>query len=149
MSNSKICIPLSVPEEQKTYFKKRYKDATKDSGKFFIFAADQKMEHLNADFYGNGISAESAHPEHIFKIAQQGNVGALATHLGMINRYGAEYSGLNYIVKINGKTNLVQQDVADPCSLSLCDVGDVADLAVRSKLNILGVGYTIYLGSES
>ena len=36
---------------QKTYFK-NYMKLTRESGKLMLFAGDQKVEHLNDDFYG-------------------------------------------------------------------------------------------------
>jgi fructose-bisphosphate aldolase/6-deoxy-5-ketofructose 1-phosphate synthase len=116
--------------------------------KLFLFAADQKIEHLNKDFYGNGIPDECADPEHLFKIASQGKVGAFATQLGLISKYGQDYKDINYIVKLNSKTNLVSTEQMEPISLSLNFVSDVVDFKKRSNLKIVGVGYTIYLGSE-
>ena len=36
-----------------------------------LFACDQKVEHLNKDFYGEGIDIADAEPEHLFKIGDQ------------------------------------------------------------------------------
>ncbi|MCK4517302.1 hypothetical protein KAT92_00870 [Candidatus Babeliales bacterium] len=121
--------------------------------KLFLFAGDQKIEHLNQDFYGKGIPDECADPEHLFKIASKGRVGVFATHLGLIEHYGPDYPEINYLVKLNGKTNLVPTKQKDPISLLLHLVEDVVKFRDQSrldktKLNIYGVGYTIYLGSE-
>jgi len=114
----------------------------------FLFAGDQKIEHLNQDFYGKGIPEECADPEHLFKIASKGRVGVFATHLGLIEHYGPDYQDINYLVKLNGKTNLVPTKQKDPVSLLLHSIEDVVCFRDQSKLNITGVGYTIYLGSE-
>ena len=53
------------------------------------------------------INAQAIHPEHLFRIASQGNIGAMATHLGLIARYAQQYPTINYIAKLNGKTNLI------------------------------------------
>ena len=116
--------------------------------KLFLFAGDQKIEHLNQDFYGKGIPEECADPEHLFRIASKGRVGVFATHLGLIEKYGSDYRDVNYLVKLNGKTNLVTTKQKDPVSLLLNSVEDVVRFRDQSRLNISGVGYTIYLGSE-
>jgi len=51
-------------------------------------------------------------------------------------------------VKINSKTNLVKTSQADPFSNVWHDVDQVVKFKENSGLKILGVGYTIYLGSE-
>ena len=113
-----------------------------------LFAGDQKIEHLNRDFYGEGISPEDADPEHLFRIADRGKIGVFAAQLGLIARYGMDDPGVPYLVKLNSKTDLVKSDRMDPISLQLIDVDQVADFADDSGLDVLGVGYTVYLGSE-
>lgn len=142
----KITIPLTVPAQMKTTFEEHYYKATKGTGRLFLFAGDQKIEHLNQDFRGTGISSESADPAHLFAIASKGRIGAFASHLGLIARYGDRYRNINYIVKLNGKTNLTDK-THDPISLNLHTVADVVNFAQSSNLSIVGVGYTIYLGS--
>jgi len=39
---------------------------TRGSGRLMLFVGDQKVEHLNADFYGEGISPDDSDPEHLF-----------------------------------------------------------------------------------
>jgi DhnA family fructose-bisphosphate aldolase class Ia len=141
-------IPVDVPKAQEKEYATNYSAITHDTGRLMLFAADQKIEHLNADFYGPGISPEANNPEHLFKIAAQGRIGAFATHLGLIARYGKQYNSVNYIVKINGKTNLVTTQQRDPLSTALWTVEDVVAFKKNSGLNIRGIGYTIYLGSE-
>ncbi len=54
---------------------------------------------------------------------------------------------INYLVKMNSKTNLVGVKQDDPYSPQLYDLDAV--LAMRDAgVNIVGLGYTIYLGSE-
>jgi len=105
--------------------------------KMFLFAGDQKVEHLN-----------SIDPEHFFKIANRAPIDAFATQLGLIESYGQDYKDVNYLVKLNSKTNLVQTSQRDPISLAMHTVDDVLLFKKKSRLKILGVGYTIYLGSE-
>ena len=53
-----------------------------------------------------------------------------------------------YLVKVNSKTSLVETSQADPFSNLWYDIDQVVEFKENSGLNILGVGYTIYLGSE-
>lgn len=145
-SRHTITVPLTVPTSMKTTFEENFYKATKGTGNLFLFAGDQKIEHLNNDFYGKGISSESAHPNHLFTIAQKGRIGAFATHLGLISRHGHNYKSINYIVKLNGKTYLADKE-SDPLSNQLNTVADAIDFAQSSRLSVVGVGYTIYLGS--
>lgn len=118
--------------------------------KLFLFAGDQKIEHLNKDFYGKNINPESADPEHLFKIADSCNkqIDLFATQLGLIYKYGQDYKNINYLVKLNSKTDLVPTEQKDPVSLALNTIEHVVEFSKTSQLSILGVGYTIYLGSE-
>ncbi|MCK4884231.1 MAG: aldolase, partial [Candidatus Diapherotrites archaeon] len=113
-----------------------------------LFAGDQKIEHLNSDFFGAKISKDDADPEHLFKIASKSNIGVFATQFGLVSMYGSTYKKVPFLIKLNSKTDLVKTKQAEPFSNLLVDVQDVVKLKNDSKLNILGVGYTIYLGSE-
>lgn len=141
-------IPADVPTSMHQQFMDNYKTITKNKNRLMLFSVDQKMEHLNRDFYGPFISPESNNPENFLKIASQGKIGALATHFGIISRYGNSYKDINYIVKLNGKTNLVPTDQKEPISKQLWSVEDIVEFKKNSGLKICGVGYTIYLGSE-
>jgi len=145
---NKILIPADVPSGMHETFKENMRAITQSTERLFLFACDQKIEHLNADFYGSEIHADAEHPEHLFKIAQESPIGAMATHVGLIDRYGPQYREINYIAKINAKTNLIPQEQSDPLSTLLWDVHDVAQLARQSDLKIRGIGLTVYLGSE-
>jgi fructose-bisphosphate aldolase/6-deoxy-5-ketofructose 1-phosphate synthase len=74
---------------------------TKGSGRLMLFAGDQKVEHLNNDFYGEGIHPDDADPEHLFRIAAEAKIGVFATQLGLIARYGMDYPHVPYLVKLN------------------------------------------------
>ena len=144
----RINIPLDVPEEASREYEKNYTTATHGTGRLMLFAGDQKVEHLNDDFYGEGIAKEDNNPEHMFKIASQAKVGVFATQLGLIARYGADYKNIPYIVKLNSKTHLVKTSQADPNSKLWYPISKVIEFKKNSGLNILGVGYTVYAGSE-
>ncbi|UUX92180.1 aldolase [Methanoplanus endosymbiosus] len=143
-----IEVPADVPESAKATYIKNYEMITHASGKLMLFAGDQKVEHLNSDFYGEDIHADDADPEHLFRIASQGKIGVFATQLGLIARYGRDYSDVPYLVKLNSKTNLVKTAQKDPYSPQLYTVAQVAKFREISGLDIAAVGYTIYLGSE-
>ncbi len=140
-----MVIPADVPAEKKETFKHNLNAITRNSDRLFLFAGDQKIEHLHDDFHGIEIPPEVAHPEHLFNIAQQGDIGAFATQLGLIARYGNTYKEVNYIAKLNSKTNIIK---SEPFSSQLWSVADVVQLQEQSELKIRGVGFTIYLGSE-
>ena len=144
-----IVIPLTVPAAQHARYVEHYLRATRSTGKFFLFAADHKIEHLHDDFYGQGIPEECANPEHLFSIASQAPIGAFATQLGLVARYGRPHGTLiPYIIKLNSKTNIIPLSQADPVSRALHTVKDVVNFADQSGLLVIGVGYTVYLGGE-
>lgn len=140
--------PLDVPRKQRNKFLNNLSLLTKNTGRLFILAGDQRVEHLNNDFYGPDIVNEDAQPEHLFKIASSARIGALATQMGYIARFGATYPKVPYLVKLNSKTNLVPTSQQDPYSPAWVDIRQVVNFSKDSGLNILGVGYTIYLGSN-
>lgn len=146
--NSKIHIPADVAEQSIDEYTNNYLAITRNSDRLFLFSCDQKIEHLNKDFYGLEIDHQDNDPEHLFKIAQQGDVGAFATHLGLIAHYGKQYPTINYIIKMNGKTDLIPYSQRDPMSHTFLNIDQIIEFKQRSKLPIRGVGYTVYLGSE-
>ena len=138
-------IPLTVPKLKRRQYEKNYLKSTHNTERLFIFSGDQKIEHLNKDFYGPKIHINDAHPKHLFEIASKAKIGAFATQLGLIARYGQEYPDINYIIKMNSKTNLIPSDVE---SSFLYSPKEAITFAKQSKLNIVGLGYTVYIGSE-
>jgi len=145
---SKVDIPADIPPQAQETYRENYKKITKDTQKLFLFAGDQKIEHLNKDFYGNNIPPEVNNPEHLFKIADKGQIGAFATQMGLIAQYGKQYPNINYIVKLNSKTDIIPKEDLDPISNQLWNIDEVVELKKNSGLSICGIGYTIYLGSE-
>jgi fructose-bisphosphate aldolase / 6-deoxy-5-ketofructose 1-phosphate synthase len=145
---SEIKIPLDVPDESKEIYRQNYLQVTHGRNRIMLFAGDQKVEHLNGDFYGPGISPDDNDPEHLFRIAGGAHIGVFATQLGLIARYGMDYPHIPYLVKLNSKTNLVKTQQAEPFSQQWLDVEQVVELRDNSGISIHGVGYTVYLGSE-
>jgi len=148
LKEDEIIVPLDVPTAVRENYIKNYLAITMRSERLMLFAGDQKVEHLNNDFYGEGIHPDDGDPEHLFRIASQANIGVFATQLGLIARYGNSYADVPYLVKLNSKTNLVKTSQSDPFSNQWLDVQQVVDFRDNSGLNILAVGYTVYLGSE-
>ncbi len=147
ITREEVRIPVDVMPESKDTYVDNYMAATRGTGRLMLFACDQKVEHLNKDFYGEGIDIADLDPEHLFKIGNEGTIGVLAGQRGLIAQYAQDYPNINYLVKMNSKTNLVKTDQDDPYSPQLTSIDAV--LAMREAgVNIVGLGYTIYLGSE-
>jgi len=143
-----ISVPLTVPKAARDAYRRNYSMITRDSGHLMLFAGDQKVEHLNADFFGPGIHPDDRDPEHLFQVASKGKIGVFATQLGLISRYAIDYPEIPYLIKLNSKTNLVTTAQADPLSTQWMDMDQLIAFGEDSGLDILGVGYTIYLGSK-
>ncbi len=141
-------IPADVTKEARNTYSENMDTITKGSGKLFLFAGDQKVEHMNNDFYGEGISTEDASPEHLFAIAGKGKIGAFTTQLGLLAKYGSDFSHVPYIVKLNSKSDLIKVAQKDPYSATWASLDTVVKFQKSSGLRIAGVGYTIYPGSE-
>ena len=132
-----VRVPMDVPADARDTYVENYMKATRGTGRLMLFACDQKVEHMNKDFYGEGIDEADAKPEHLFQIGKEGVIGVLAGQRGLVAQYAADYPDINYLIKMNSKTNLVGTSQEDPYSPQLTDLEAV-----------LGLGYTIYLGSE-
>ncbi|MFA5166196.1 MAG: aldolase [Candidatus Paceibacterota bacterium] len=146
--NNPVLIPADVPSDKEWEYSHNYKEITKGSGRLMLFAGDQKIEHMNGDFFGPGIASEDSDPEHLFRIASKANIGAFATQLGLIAKYGKNYKNIPYIVKLNSKTNLIPSSELEPFSELLWTIEQVSEFKRQSGLKICGVGYTLYPGSQ-
>lgn len=131
-----MIIPLDVPQKLREEFATNMRNIMKNSEHLFLFAFDHTIEHLNQTDRNT-----------VFQLASSSYLGAFATHFGLIARYGINYPLINYIVKINSKTNLIDADQADPESIPLYSVDDIMTLKRETGLAICGVGLTIYPGS--
>ncbi len=146
-----IEVPADVPTQMQETYIENYRILTQNTGRLMMFSCDQKIEHLNNDFYDADIAKKENcgfAPLHFFEIARKANIGAVATQLGLIARYGKEYESINYIAKLNSKTNLIKTKHKDPISSQLWTLEDVGFINENTKIKIRGVGYTVYLGSE-
>ncbi|MDK2974889.1 MAG: fructose-bisphosphate aldolase / 6-deoxy-5-ketofructose 1-phosphate synthase [Methanofollis sp.] len=147
-ANISVSVPADVPDEVRETYIDNLSTITRGTGRLMLFAGDQKIEHLNDDFYGDGIHEDDAEPEHLFKIANKGRIGVFATQIGLIARYGRDYPDIPYLVKLNSKTHLVKTSQKDPVSPMITTVGQAVAFRNQTGLKIAAVGYTIYLGSE-
>lgn len=147
-----VQVPADVPQSAYSTYVRNYLTATHGTGRLMLFAGDQKIEHLNDDFYGSSpigqIPPDDAHPEHLFRIASAGQLGVFATQQGLLARYGRKYPDAPYLVKFNSKTHLVKTSQRDPMSALLSDVDRALELKANANVNIVAVGFTIYVGSE-
>ena len=147
VTRDQVRVPADVmPDVVETYID-NYLAATHGTGRLMLYACDQKIEHLNNDFFGSNIAPDDNDPEHLFRIGSQGVCGVLAGQRGLIARYARDYPDINYLVKINSKTHLVKTSQEDPYSPTLYALDSVLDMR-DNGVNIVAVGYTIYLGSE-
>jgi fructose-bisphosphate aldolase/6-deoxy-5-ketofructose 1-phosphate synthase len=148
---TKIDVPADVPSAMKARYEENFQTMTKGTGRLMLFAGDQKVEHLNDDFYGalssgEPIAADDADPEHLFKIARDGVIGCFAAQYGLIARYARDYTTVPYLVKLNSKSHLVKTSQQDPRSLGWLTAEDALTLR-DDGVNVVGVGFTVYLGS--
>ncbi|MDY0185991.1 MAG: hypothetical protein RBR43_08950, partial [Desulfuromonadaceae bacterium] len=135
MDANDVIVPLDVPKAVRKDYIKNYLEITHKTGRLMLFAGDQKVEHLNDDFYGEEIHEDNSTPDHLFKIASQAKIGVFATQLGLIARYGMHYPDIPYLVKLNSKTNLVKTSQSDPFSQQWIDIQQVVDFRNNSGLN--------------
>lgn len=117
-------------------------DKLTTNGKALFLAYDQGLEHGPTDF-----NDENIDPGYVLKIGVEGAYNAIIFQKGIAEKYyksalwaGDLPSHIPLIVKLNGKTNLVTQ--SDPFSPLLCTVDEAVEYGA------MGVGYTIYVGSE-
>lgn len=108
--------------------------AIEKNGKVMLLAYDQGFEHGPVEF-----DEKSVNPEYIMEIAKNGMFTGIVFQEGIAAKYYEKESGVPLIIKLNGKTSF-QGD--EPVSLQLCTVEKAA------ALGAVGVGYTIYVGSE-
>ena len=104
------------------------------NGKVMLLAYDQGFEHGPVDF-----DDKSVDPDYIMEISRNGDFSGLVLHEGLAARYYDKKVDVPLILKLNGKTSFQSEE---PLSLQLCTVKKAAELGA------VGVGYTIYIGSQ-
>ena len=70
ITREQVRVPADVMPESRDEYIENYLKATRGTGRLMLFACDQKIEHLNKDFYGEGIDIADSEPEHLFKIGR-------------------------------------------------------------------------------
>jgi len=110
------------------------------NGKVMLLAYDQGFEHGPVDF-----NEKTVDPAYIMEIAKNGYFSGVVFQEGVAAKYypsassGQVQNVPPLIVKLNGKTSFQGEE---PLSLQLCTVEKAASLGA------IGVGYSIYVGSE-
>ena len=108
-------------------------------GTMLVLPIDQGLEHGPMDFFVNPAALD---PDYQFQLARDGRFSAIALHVGLAEKYFAEYAGeVPLILKLNGKTAIPPDNEAFSAL-----TGSVED-AVR--LGADAVGYTVYVGSPA
>lgn len=104
-------------------------------GKALFLAYDQGFEHGPTDF-----NSKNVDPLYIIDIAKRGRYTGIVFQKGIAEKYAEEIkkSKIPLILKLNGKTNLVD---GDPISAAIGTVSEAV------KLGASAVGFTIYIGS--
>ncbi len=82
ITRDQVRVPADVMPESRDEYIENFMKATRGTGRLMLFACDQKIEHLNKDFYGEGIDIADAEPQHLFEIGRQGVCGVLAASAG-------------------------------------------------------------------
>lgn len=109
-------------------------DLTKN-GKALILAYDHGLEHGTVDF-----NDDSVDPEKILKIADCGFFTGVILQKGIVEKYyQKDNHKVSLIVKLNGKTNLLEDE---PYSPQICSVSEAVSLGAKA------VAYTVYIGSS-
>lgn len=115
------------------WYKFEMDDKISKHGKVLLLAYDQGFEHGPVDFDETNVD-----PQKVFDIARDAGVytGAIM-HDGLVGKYEIT---VPKIIKLNGKTAFHKGEEA--VSLQLTSVAEAV------KLGAVGVGYTVYVGSE-
>lgn len=106
------------------------------AGRGILLAYDHGFEHGPTDF-----DERSADPGWIMEIADSGYFTGVVSQKGIASKYyDKKKHKVPLVVKLNGKTAYHKKE--EPVSLQNCTVEEAV------LLGAVGVGYTIYLGSE-
>ena len=56
ITHDQVRVPADVMPEAREAYIENYLKATRGTGRLMLFACDQKIEHLNKDFYGEALT---------------------------------------------------------------------------------------------
>lgn len=108
------------------------------NGHGMLLAYDHGFEHGPMEF-----DEQSADPAWIMQIADSGHFTAVICQKGIAARYyHKDKHKVPLILKVNGKTGYHKDPLEEPISVQNCTVDEAI------ALGAVGVGYTIYVGSE-
>jgi class I fructose-bisphosphate aldolase len=109
------------------------------TGKLVILPVDQGVEHGPARSFASNPAAYD--PDYLFELALEAGCNAYAAPLGFLEAGAAKYAGdVPLILKLNNNNSLYKDK--DPISVQTGSVGDAL------RLGCVGIGYTVYPGSE-
>ena len=130
---------LGLSAGKKTRLKRLLYDHGPGGGTLLVLPIDQGLEHGPVDFFDNPGALD---PQYQYELARDGRFSAIALHIGLAEKYYAEFAGdVPLVLKLNGKTSIPGDAQAfSPLT------GTVED-AVR--LGADAVGYTLYVGSPA
>ncbi|MFP4401846.1 MAG: class I fructose-bisphosphate aldolase [Candidatus Nanoarchaeia archaeon] len=104
------------------------------NNKALYLAQDQGLEHGVYEF-----DETSINPEHVFSVAEKGEVDGFICQKGLAEKYANSYK-TNLILKVNGKTAMRKHD--DPYSPLTCSVKRAVELGASA------IGFTNFVGSK-
>ncbi|CAK8162724.1 fructose-bisphosphate aldolase, class I [Candidatus Xenohaliotis californiensis] len=115
--------------------------ALANTGKMVILPVDQGFEHGPDKSFGSNPCAYD--PEYHITLAIEAGLSAFAAPLGMLEATADKYAGqIPLILKINSST-LLNSNTLDPYQAIYASVESAL------KLGCIGIGFTIYPGSDS
>lgn len=123
-------VPLTVPDSFKTVFIKNYQLITHSTDRLFMISSENLSENINTP---------NIKVDNIFNIGDKNYIGTIASHLGLISRYGSKYRNITYTIKLNSKFNTV----------NLWSIPQIINFKSISNLNICAIEQDIYLDLEN
>jgi fructose-bisphosphate aldolase/6-deoxy-5-ketofructose 1-phosphate synthase len=143
-------IPATVPSKFASLYAERLRALTTPIYAVpVILAADHKLEHLASDFFcpAKQTLLCSPSPKHFLFLAKEIGIKVVATQFGIINRYAKDFPELSYVVKMNSKTNSVDDSRREPFSAVITGFSEIATL-ISKGVKIVATGATLFLGTE-
>ena len=147
ITREEVRVPADVMPEARDEYITNYLKATRETGRLTLVRLRSEDRGPEQGLLRRGHRHRRSRSGASVQIGSEGVCGVLAGQRGLVAQYAADYPEINYLIKMNSKTNLVGTKQEDPYSPQLYDLDAV--LAMKEAgVNIVGLGYTIYLGSE-
>jgi len=110
------------------------------TGRLVILPVDQGFEHGPVASFA--VNEDAYDPHYHYKLAVEANVSAYAAPLGSLEAGASTFSGMiPTILKINSSNSLISKDSAPNQAVT-------ASIKDALRLGCIGIGFTIYPGSE-